>query len=1291
MAKPLFDYRIFRIRRQNVSASAALRWLRTSSLWTYRALAWSALAVVLACAAVILSLRYWILPNVERYREDIAQAVSKAAGQRVTIGRISANWDGARPQLLLEDITVYDRAQRAALALSRVDGTLSWLSLATLRPRFHALDIYRPVLDVRRDAAGVISVAGIEISGERRDGGGFADWLLEQRDVEVHDAAVAWTDELRAAPRLELRQVRLHVVNRGERHRFGLQAVPPAALAGPLDLRGDLRGSSIGTIEGWSGRLFLQLDYADIAAWRTWVPFPIEFPRGAGALRAWLTLEERELKELIADVRLAGVRARLGAELPELDLAQLAGRIGWRSQGGGFEVSTSKLGLTTSGGLTLQPADFLLRVSGRGGKGERGELQANALDLAPLVRLADHLPLDPALRKRLVALSPQGSLYDVVARWSGALPEPQQYSVRGRFQGLALNREEGMPGFSGVSGNVDGNERGGTLHLNAQQAALQMPNLFREPLAFDALTAQIGWSRAGGTLELRLNNVSFSNPDLAGTVFGTYRSADGGSIDLTGNLTRADARSVSRYLPLTVARHSRPWLERALIAGRSSDVRFRASGKLADFPFPDNKGGVFYVSAKVSGGVLDYADGWPRIEGIEGDLNFRGKRMDLAVRQASLYGVKLTKVNAEIPDLKYSEEILTVSGEAEGPTADFLQFIDKSPVAAMIDRFTDGMQVQGRGRLQLKLVLPLQATRDSKVSGSYQFVNNHLVAEPDLPPFEQLNGRLEFTESAVRVPSASAVLLGGPVSITVATQRDATVRLTLAGRVNADNVRRSGGPEWMSALRGSADWRGTFTLRKKNADLVIESSLQGLASNLPAPFVKSAAETVPLRIERRFLGPDRDRLSLSYGEVFSAQLNRRQDGGRTVIDRGVVRFGSGPAAEPERNGVWVSGTLKSFDLDDWLKLAAGGEGASFTLGGVDLKVGELDFFNRTFHDLSLSGGSQAGALQLALGGREIEGTANWRPQGKGRLVARLKKLTIPAAQTVASVPSDKPTAGAKTPELPALDIVAEQFQLAEKPLGRLELTAVPEDRDWRIEKLRISNPESNLLVDGVWQGWLTQPRTQVNIRLETSDIGRLLTRLGYPEGVRRGNAKIEGTLVWAGSPQQIDYPTLSGNFVLDAARGQFLKLEPGLGKLLGILSLQALPRRITLDFRDIFSDGFAFDEIIGAVKVSRGIATTENFRISGPSARVVMSGEVDLARETQKLRVRVTPSLSDGVSIAGALIGGPIAGVATFLAQKILRDPLDQLVAFEYSVTGTWSEPQVTKIEAGGAEPGRPQ
>jgi uncharacterized protein (TIGR02099 family) len=1266
--------------------AATRNWFQSCSLWGYRVLTWGILIGGFLFAAAILTLRYWILPDIEAYRDDIAQTLSRSVQQRVSIGSISANWDGLRPQLALSQVVVHDTEGRPALELPRVDAVLSWRSAMRMQVNFHALDIYQPVLTVRRDARGGITVAGIPLNLDEQGTGGFSRWLLSQRDIEIHDARLVWNDEMRAAPVLELNQLQLRVLNGGDRHRVGLRAVPPATLASPLDVRADLTGEDFQSLtEAMTGQLFVQLDHVDIAAWRQWIDFPVHFPQGTGALRAWLTFSRNELTGGIADMQLQNVKTQLGASLPELDMRELGGRFSWKRVADGFEVATRKLTFTTGDQLTLPPVDLLLKLGGAGADGyKRGEFQANALELAPLVQLTDRLPLAAEFRKSLVALAPTGGVYDLAFSWNGIWPQLTTYSVRGRFHELSMQQHEASPGFSGFSGNIDGTEKGGTLHVATQKAALDLPNLFRERLLFDTLTGQLAWSRVVGGTEFRFSNFAYANADLAGTLFGSYRTAsDGpGVADITGHLSRGLASRVTAYLPLTVAQSSRGWLDKAFLAGSSNDVRFRAKGDLREFPFADDRGGVFEVAAKVNGGTLHYGDGWPDINGIEGDFIFRGRHLEMNARQAAIGNARLGKVRAQIPDLLHAGPVLQINGEAEGATTDFLEFIARSPVHGMINGFTDGMQAQGQGRLALKLTLPLQAMDKSKVAGTYYFVNNQLVPVPGLPPLEQVNGRLEFTESGVRVPGATATFLGGPLSVTAGSQRDAAISIQFRGRVNADAARRAGGVEWLRYIRGSTDWRGSLTVRNKRVDLMVDSTLQGLAVNLPAPFTKTAAESLPLRVERRYTGPQQERLAINAEGLVSAVLLRRSDP-EARIERGTVRFGEGVAAEPDRAGITVSGAIKNLDFSEWLALAGeSGGGGGINLTAVDLRIAEMRVFERRFADLAIRATSPGGALQANVRGKDIEGTLGWRAQGKGRLTARLRRLNLPAAEPSTAAPAAlvAQTADARPPELPALDVVIDELLLAERSLGRLELQATPQQRDWRIERLALITPESQLNVDGIWQNWLAQPRVQVNVQLMTNDIGRLLTRLGYPEGVRRGTAKVEGTLAWSGSPQRLDYPTLTGNFVLDAGKGQFVKLEPGIGKLLGILSLQSLPRRITLDFRDIFSEGLAFDEIVGAIKVVQGVASTDNLRIMGPAARINMNGQVDLARETQKLRVKISPHLSDTLSVAGALLGGPVAGLAAFVAQKLLKDPLGEITSYEYDVVGTWAEPLVNKV-----------
>ncbi|MBI2312220.1 MAG: TIGR02099 family protein [Betaproteobacteria bacterium] len=1255
----------------------AISFALRSFYWLARLALYGVAAASIGFGIALLAFRYWLLPNVEQYREDIAAAISRAAGQKVTIGAIEAGWDGLRPHLGLRNVQVLDRDGRPALSLSRIENTLSWESLLFLEPRFQVLEIDRPALDVRRDSRGVIHVAGIALNRSSEEAG-FSDWLLRQTHLIVNGASITWRDELRGAPPLELASVSLRIENHGRRHRFGLKAVPPAQLAAPLEVRGDLSGAAVAGWREWQGEVFAQFDYADIAAWRTWIPFPAGLVQGRGALRAWVKFDDARITELTADLALAEARARLGPELPEIAMTGLQGRLGWRRLDGGMEVFTRGLALVTRQGIAIPPADFLLRlIEPRGTAPGRGELRANALDLEPLANLAGYLPLEESVRERLTRLAPRGSLYDVAANWKGEWPAPKAYSVKGRFADLGLRAYGAIPAFSGLSGNIDGDEDGGSVNLSSSRATIELPGVFRDPLGFETLTAQSRWRARGGQTELELSNVSFSSAQLAGSVFGSYRTVAGGPgiIDLTGSLTRADARFVNRYVPLVVNPDARAWLDRAILAGNSQDVRLRLKGNLADFPFADGSRGVFQVTARVSGGTLLYGEGWPRIENLVADLAFRGARMEVAAQQGTIYGAKLAKVRAVIPDLMASEEAIEIDGDAEGPTGEFLKFIEASPVRGYVDHFTEGMRAAGSGKLHLKLRIPPRHIEDTKVAGTFQFLNNQVTPGPDLPALERVNGRIEFSESEVKAQNISAQILGSPATLNAATQRDGGVRIGIAGRLTADGLQKSLGWPVLKSLRGGAEWRSVVTVKKRLTQFTVDSPLTGLASDLPPPFAKAASEVVPLRFERSASDPGQDTVAFSYGRVVSAQFLRVKSGDQMKTERGVISFGATPAA-PARSGIWLNGALASLDLDRWREvLGPGGAGPALDIGGIDLRFGRLDFLGRRFGELHVNGASQEGIWRASLRGREINGDVEWRSHGKGKITARLKSLTIPVAT------SERPSVPqARDGDLPGLDVTAENFTFKDRQLGKLELAAQPEGTDWRIDRLRIAVAEGAIQADGLWQGWLTTPRTQMNLKLELTDIGKFLARLGFPDGVKRGNGKLEGTLTWAGSPQSPDYPSLSGTLALEARNGQFAKMDPGLGKLLGILSLQALPRRIVLDFRDVFSEGFEFDTITGTAKIAQGVANTQDLIISGSAAKVEMKGEMDLARESQNLRVRVAPALGQGVGLAGSLIGGPAVGVAALIVSKVLKDPLDQIVAYEYNVTGTWSDPVVSKI-----------
>src|SRR6185503_2308763 len=440
-------------------------------------------------------------------------------------------------------------------------------------------------------------VAGITVERGQGGDGGFADWLLTQRQVVVRNAKIVWRDESRAASDLALTKVNFRLDNDRESHRFGLVASPPAEVASAIVARGDLSGRSAHDLRSWRGRLYLEFGYANMAQAQTWIAVPVDVARGLGSLRIWMDLEGPRVVAATADLQLVNVQTRLGPELPELALANLRGRLAWSDRQGRTQVTAQSLGFTTAEGLTLAPMQLSFsRVAGGDG-GSRSELRLEKLDLAPVVELAEYLPLDASLRGRLARSSPAGMVDDALFSWEGEWNAERPYRAHARFSRLTLKADGAFPGFRGISGQFDANESGGTVSLSARDANVELPRVFSEEITLDFLTADASWKLQDGRTVVTLKNVAFTNQHLAGNVYGGYETdpeGGRGSADLAGSMVRVDARQLWRYIPV-FAPVTQAWIKRALLAGESRDVRFRLQGPLKDFPFENDKTGLFEV------------------------------------------------------------------------------------------------------------------------------------------------------------------------------------------------------------------------------------------------------------------------------------------------------------------------------------------------------------------------------------------------------------------------------------------------------------------------------------------------------------------------------------------------------------------------------------------------------------------------------------------------------------------------------------------------------------------------
>jgi uncharacterized protein (TIGR02099 family) len=1249
-------------------------------------LAWAAVVVYFVAGAAFLVLRHGVLPQVDRWRADVAAQASAVLGLPVRIGRLEADWSGLRPRLHLRQVEVADRQGATALTLAQVDATFAWSSLLRWQPYFHRLEIFRPSLQVARDAGGRITVAGIDVGSGGDDGAGLA-WLLEQRQFVIVDATLTWTDAMRAAPALVLSELNLRVLRRFGRHEAGLTARPGGALASRLDLRADVNAGS-GTLAALSGRLFAHLDDLSVEALAPWVDLPGGLA-GGGDLDLWATLAGGAVITASAELDLADARVQLDESVPALDLRRIHGRVAGSRHAEGFALRLDGLALESAAGVQVAPTDLSLSIRSTG-EGRSGELAANQLDLAALAALAAHLPVDAAERARLAALAPRGALSDVAVRWQSDGERLQKWSARVRFDDIGVAPQRGVPGLRGISGELDGDQDAGRYRLGGNQAAVEMPGVFTDPLSFDHLVAEGGWQREAAGLRVRLDAAAFANADLDGEASGSYvLTPEGpGEIDLQARLDEADGTAVWRYLPQVVNEDTRSWLKRGIVAGRAHDARLRLKGDLADFPFTDGSG-IFLITARVSKALLDFAPGWPNIDRIEGGLRFDGPRMTITASQGVISGTTLKDVVADVPDLANGDEQMTITGQALGATSDFLRFIGDSPVRERIGGFTDGMQAVGDGRLELKLEMPLRHVVDTAVTGRYRFSGNMLRITPDVPPISEAAGRVEFTASSLSIPEAQGTALGGPLRLSARTDKDGTVRFAANGEATAAALRQAYGWRALDHLSGQTGWQLEAAMRRDDAQLSVSSALEGIASSLPAPFNKSSATSLPTQVMLRFKADAPTGVEATLGTLASARLTVPPAGSSAAMRGGI---GVGTAPRPAGEGITLSWKQPLLDLDAWLQAIGGGgagQGAAPTLSALTVDTDVLRVRRRSFHEVSLQARLADARWVAQLRSREAEGRLEWTPAGDGRVVARLSRLMLGEAE------GDEAPAEPDTDpgSLPALDVVAERFGLHGLDLGRLEVQAVNRDGVWQLNDLQVSNPSSTLKGSGTWTA-RSPSRTRLKFELEASDVGRLLKRLDYPDAVRGGTARLGGQLSWRGGPADLDFPTLDGDMNLLAESGQFRKLDPGVGRLLGVLSLQSLPRRITLDFRDIFSEGFAFDRISGSIGVKAGVLRTDPLEIRGPAARIFMRGQASVPDETQDLLVTVQPTLSESVAVGAALGGAainPVAGVVTYIVQKALEDPVEKFFAFEYAVTGTWNDPVVEKMgkrklpEAGGA------
>ena len=461
-------------------------------------------------------------------------------------------------------------------------------------------------------------------------------------------------------------------------------------------------------------------------------------------------------------------------------------------------------------------------------------------------------------------------------------------------------------------------------------------------------------------------------------------------------------------------------------------------------------------------------------------------------------------------------------------------------------------------------------------------------------------------------------------------------------------------------------------------------------------------------------------VTLDIGSAVSAHYVREWPNEPAQAKEKVVRgtLGLGVAAPTlPSSGVVAQAAMQTLNVNEWQRLIQQLERASAgaTQSGAPvsdyallqsylptqwrLKADEVRAGTTSFREVDASAVFERGEWRVGLNSQQASGRLVWRGasgQQPGRLFARLSRLSLASESHSQNASASEALAFGS---VPSLDLIAEDFELRGKKLGRLEVQAVNTGalgtdgaNDWKLQSLELITPDARLSATGQWSIPIDAPsnagpdvrpkrQTELNFKWKVSDAGALLDRLGQEKAVRGGKGEVVGQLRWSASPLNPDPLSMSGHMKLDIGAGQFLRQGAGGARLLSVLSLQALPRRLLLDFRDVFQEGFAFDSVTGDVQMNQGVASTNNLRMRGVQAVVLIEGQASLQNETQDLRVYMVPEINFGsASLAYAAIN-PALGLGSFVAQLVLRKPLAEANTREFRITGPWADPQVERVE----------
>lgn len=1243
--------------------------------------AWYVVAAVLVAMALVAVVAGQLLSMAERNPDRIAEWLSARAGRPVAFETVTTEWTRRGPLLRLDGLRVGEGEGvligEAEVLVAQYEGLLPGRSFTELRIRGLQLTL-------QRDDDGRWHVRGLP--GQDTGGDPFSalEGLGELQVVGsrlgIHAPQLGIEATL---PRIDLRMR----VN-GPRVRVASRAWMREGVS-PVDVVVD-----VDRVAG-NGRAHASAMQADLSAWSELAQHAgIMAEAGNGRVRAWLELSSHRIESVIVDaqlddVALQGATVSAGHEPPRQRFDTLSVLARLQVDGRDWRIDAPTLRIGQRGGT--QVLDGLL-VAG----GERQVLRAQRIDAGPLIAaLALSDRLDGGLRSWLLAAAPEAVLHGIEV--SGTADGWMH--AEARVEGLRFGTVGDTPGLSGLGGTFSGDGHGFSFAFDADAAVrFDWPRGFGPPHDIRLRGDVAGWRDVDGirieTPALRIDGVGYA-ADVRGGM-GFQQDGSRPVIDIAASLDEAMVPVAKRFW----VRHLMPdaaehWLDNALVGGKVRNGRAVVSGDLDDWPFSALENaqskGIFHAEGELVDAVVKFQPDWPAAERINAIARFVNDGF-VVEGSAQLAGIAASGLRAELPH--YGDAALSVRAKSDADAGRLLALLRRSPLHKEHADSLDNLSAGGKVAATFGLDLPLEGDHaPPRIDGTIELHDATLADARWKLAFEGVRGSVRYDQDGFAARDLAVVREGRPGSLSLRAGQSHVREAAHAFEAELDAVLPAAdllaqAPEldWLLPyVKGRSRWNIAVAIPQAVASqpaaatrIQLRSDLVGTALELPQPLRKPEQEALSTTVSTTVPFDDGE-VMVAFGNRLA--LRARGSQGRTGVR---VMLGATTVNEaPPDSGLVATGRTPLLEAIDWATLATG-DGEGLPLRGIDVTADRLQLLGSSFADTRIVAQPDGDATRVLFDGNALAGTLRLSRDTTVPVSGRFERLHWTAAKPigkVVSAPAPDPVAtddeDVDPARIPPLHIDVDDFRFGTLSLGNASLRTRPTPGGLVIERLQTRSPSQKVDATGRWTGRGASARTSLGVGIDSNDFGALLEGFGFGKRVVGGKGELRFEAAWPRSPAAFDIGTMEGTLSAAVKDGKLAEVEPGAGRVLGLLSVAELPRRLMLDFRDFFSSGFAFNRIGGTVRFAEGQARSDDIVIDGPAAELRIQGHSNLREQTHDQRIEVLPKTGNLLPAVGAIAGGPIGAAVGAVANAVLRGPLGEINAKSYHVTGTWDDPKV--------------